>query len=111
MSGGWCLSLTGLMTLKKSLALSGTMGSLYSVALRPVALAARMQSLGIWGLQGSVHFFPNICAPIIRKCNPTYSVILRRDMEEGTMGVGKKRPQNVTEAWGVSNFGTSGAGI
>lgn len=91
MSGGWCLSLTGLMTLKKSLALSGTMGGLYSVALRhvPVALAARMHSLGIWGLQGNVHFFPNICVPIIRKCNPTYSVILRRDMEEGKMGVGK----------------------
>lgn len=25
-SGGWCLSITGLMTLKKSLALSGTTG-------------------------------------------------------------------------------------
>lgn len=80
------------MTLEKSLHLSGTVGSRYSVALRhaSAALAELTPRFGSWGLGAGVFIsFPNICAPSIRKGSPTYPVILRRDMEEGVMGVGK----------------------
>lgn len=86
------MSLTGCVTLEKSLCLSGTMGSLHSVALRhaSAALAELTNSLGSWGLGAGLFISsPNICAPSIRRGSPTYPVILRRDMEEGAVGVGK----------------------
>lgn len=86
------MSLTGCVILEKSLRLSGTMGSLYSVALRhaSAALAELTHGLGSWGLGAGVFISsPNICAPSIRRGSPTYPIILRRDKEEGAMGVGK----------------------
>ena len=90
--GGLCLSLTGHVTLGKSLPVSGTISGLHSVTLSHVsaALVALTHSLGSWGLGvGGFISSPRSVSHPSGRAAPAHPVLLRRDTEDGEDGVGK----------------------
>lgn len=115
-SRGLGLSLTGCVTLGKSLPCS-SIGGLYPVALRRVsaALGVLMQSwqLGArkWGMFISS---PRSVSHPSGRAAPAHAINLRRETQGGwgRWGWGSRKPQNVTEAfWDVSELGSSMAVI